>query len=512
MLTDTRVQPRSPVFELIAVLFYLLSLGGIGALVWVTTNTPAIPFGTGTAGDIVWAFVNTIGVLRPLLVLFGSVLLFRLGLRLRTGHISAARWAKLVFNWIFVISIGAILQALFVSSAGVDVDWNEALSRSGPWLGLLVFGFFGRFFLMSNWARFGGDEDITSKNTRNAWNLLMPTIITLIVIAIRPLEQVFVTSLTNERFASSQSVEFVGFDNYTQLLSVRLDLLECETDPETAACATQINRDGVEEVVYPRARDVLEPAYREQRYRDFNSFDIFGQHFILSARDPDFIESFWTSVVYTVFAIALQLVLGLLMASVLASKMRGLTLLRLAMLVPLAIPTLIATQFWDVMLAPNDTGIINQVLLGLNLIEQPQTWLLDPALQIPSVVLVIVWKETPTMALFLLPGLLAISKEVYQAASIDGANTIQRFFLITLPMMRPTIGVALVLRTMVTLRVFDVFEILLGRTRFSMATYGYEALTQRFQLGYSSAISVTIFLIILFFTVIYMRTLRIDEA
>jgi trehalose/maltose transport system permease protein len=215
--------------------------------------------------------------------------------------------------------------------------------------------------------------------------------------------------------------------------------------------------------------------------------------------------------VYTVGAITLQLTFGMFIALVLASKIRGIGYLRLAMLVPLAIPTLIATQFWDVMLHEDTTGLINSVLLNLNLIGEPQAWLRDPSLQIPSVMLVIVWKETPGMALLLLPGLLSISKEVYEAAQVDGLNRVQRFLRITLPLMRPTIGVALVLRTMVTLRVFDVFDIMLGRLRLSMATYAYSVLTPGQELGYSSAISVTIFVIILIFTMIYVRAMRLDE-
>ena len=178
----------------------------------------------------------------------------------------------------------------------------------------------------------------------------------------------------------------------------------------------------------------------------------------------------------------------------------------------MAIPTLIATQFWDVMLRPDETGLINAVMLNFGWIAQPQQWLLDPVLQVPTLVAVIVWKETPITALLLLPGLLAIPREVYQAAAIDGANRWDRFWAITLPMMRPTIGVTLVLRTMLFLRVFDLFEVLVGRTRFVMATYAHDALIQRQQLGYSSAISVTIFIVTMLFTIAYMRTLRIDEA
>ena len=182
------------------------------------------------------------------------------------------------------------------------------------------------------------------------------------------------------------------------------------------------------------------------------------------------------------------------------------------MLVPMAIPTLIATQFWDVMLRPDATGVINAALMSMGAVSEPQQWLLNPALQVPTLVAVIVWKETPITALLLLPGLVAIPRETYQAAAIDGANRLQRFWYVTLPMLRPTLGVVLVLRTMLFIRVFDLFEILVGRTRFVLATYAHDALIQRQQLGYSSAISVTIFLVTMLFTLTYMHTLQIDEA
>jgi len=362
---------------------------------------------------------------------------------------------------------------------------------------------------------FRGDEDVTAIRTRTAWNLLAPTLLVFLAIGISPLEQVFIRSLTNERFASSAEVEFIGLNNYAQLLGMRLDEIPCSTDEITGECLTELDDNGNIVTVYPSSRRYLSDnidGYRSRDYRPMDEIHIFGTRYTISARDSEFIQAFVSSVIYTVVAIGLQLVIGMFMAMVLTSRLRGMTLMRVALLVPLAVPTLIATQFWDVMLLPNEAGVANNFLLQLGLINEPQRWLLEPSLQLPSVIIVIVWKETPSMALLLLPGLLNISPELYQAASVDGANRWQQFWRITMPMMRPTIGVALVLRTMVMLRVFDVFEILLERREFSMATYAYDVLLQRQEFGYSSAVSVMIFFIILIFTVIYMRSLRIDES
>lgn len=488
--------------EAVASLFLILGCGLIAALSYSVLTHPDLEIGVLEASRVVWRFLQNFGVLRPLLVIGSGVLLIRLGLRLRTRSIGAARWAQNVLLWVMLVVALAVLQTLFSNT-------TDPLQT----VPLLLVGavFAAAYWTLSNSnALYLGDEHIEEQSARRAWTLLLPTLVIFVTIAITPLEQVFIGSLTDARFASSESPQFIGLENYAQLLSLRIDPLDCQRD-ETGSCLIEL-RDGLPQIVYPNPRGVLGDTYREQRYREWTSFDLNGVHYVISARDTQFIEAALNSLVYTAASIVLLLTFGMFVAMVLASRIKGIGYLRVAMLIPLAIPTLIATQFWDVMFTEDATGVINSILMSLNVIQTPQAWLLEESLQIPAVVLVIVWKETPGMALLLLPGLLAISKEVYEAAEVDGLNRVQRFFQITLPLMRPTIGVALVLRTMILLRVFDVFDIMLGRTRYSMATYAYNTLTPGQELGYSSAISVTIFLITFVFTVIYMRTLRIDDV
>ncbi len=508
--------PRQPfAVELVAVLFFFLSLGLFGVLVvWAVIAELFVSIGGLTPGQVVWQFISTLGIIRPVLLLLGAGLLLRLSVSLRGGQLGAIRWARLICYWLVGVT-GAATAYVVVQSLATGQNAQDVFLGSLPYVLALVVSVLLQRAVALSLPHFTGDEDITSKRTRSAWNLLMPTLIVLIVIAITPLERVFITSLTDERFASSDPINFVGMENYTQLWSVRLDVIDCD-DP-AVECELLINGDGTQEVVYPRLRNLFrdtgrEPEYNELRYRDFASFTLDGRQFVFSARDIEFVQSLFTSIYYTVLATFFQFTIGFAIAMILAQRLRGIGFLRLVMLIPMTMPTLIATQFWEVMLRPDETGLFNALLVGGGALEQSQQWLLNPALQVPTLVAVIVWKEAPIVALLLLPGLLAIPRETYQAAAIDGANRLQRFWYITLPMMRPTIGVALVLRTMIFLRVFDLFEILLGRTRYVMSTYAYDTLIQRQQLGYSSAVSVTIFIITMAFTIAYMRTLRIDEA
>ena len=184
--------------------------------------------------------------------------------------------------------------------------------------------------------------------------------------------------------------------------------------------------------------------------------------------------------------------------------------MRVIILIPWAVPTIVSTLFWDIMLRSDQSGVINDILLSLGVIEQAQSWLTDPNLQLPVLILVDVWKTTPSMAIMLLPGLLIIPREIYRAAEVDGAGAFRRFFSITLPLMAPFIAVATIFRMLNAIRVFDIFQLLVGRSRFSLATYTQERLVQHQEVGYSSAIGVIIFLIIIVFIIIYLKGLRVD--
>jgi trehalose/maltose transport system permease protein len=353
---------------------------------------------------------------------------------------------------------------------------------------------------------FHGIESPKSAEVRFAWNLLIPTLAVLIFVAGRPLEQTFIRSLTDKRFAGQEVPNFVGLENYQNLLGIRFDIVDCRIDEETGECALSPNQ--------KLQWETIETAKLQEGYRPVWTFKLpFSESvrgLTISGLDRDFIKSIWTTVSFTIVSVTLELVLALFFALTVHSNFKGRGLMRAVMLIPWAIPTAISARLWENMLKDTSAGIINKILLDLHIVSSPQAWLSIPALQIPSAIMVDVWKTTPFMALLLLAGLQNISEDLYEAAAVDGASSIKKFFAITLPLLRPTIAVALVFRTLDALRVFDLFNVLFARQQLTMATYNYEMLVGSQRDGYASAVSIIIFILISVFAVIYVRLLNVE--
>ena len=247
------------------------------------------------------------------------------------------------------------------------------------------------------------------------------------------------------------------------------------------------------------------------RYRQVTQFNLFGTQFVLGATDPNFIRSIWDTLIFAVATVFLELVLGMIVALIVNANFTGRSLMRAIILIPWAIPTAVSSQMWAYMLQSNRTGLFNTVLWYLGVGSGEIAFLSDPALQLPSMIMIDVWKTTPFMALLLLAGLQLIPQDIYEAADVDGAGPVRSFFQLTLPLLNGTIAVALVFRTLDALRVFDLFQIVLGQARFSMASFTYYELIQNRSMGYSSASSVVIFVVLSIFAVIYMRSLGVKS-
>ena len=225
--------------------------------------------------------------------------------------------------------------------------------------------------------------------------------------------------------------------------------------------------------------------------------------------DPDWWSAVSVTLIFTVVSVVLESVLGLAIAMVANSKFKGRTLLRVAILVPWAIPTVVSSKVWQWMV--NDIyGVVNIVLLDLHIIPQKIAWLATPATALPVIIAVDVWKATPFMALLLLAGLQLIPKDLYEAGSIDGANKVRQFWAITLPLVTPTLLVALVFRTLDALRVFDIFYVMVGGKGGlqTMAVYNQQQLVSFLDAGVGSATSVIILIVIMLFVVLYTRFSR----
>jgi len=228
--------------------------------------------------------------------------------------------------------------------------------------------------------------------------------------------------------------------------------------------------------------------------------------------DTIFRDTVVLTIKFTAITVGFEFVLGLIIALVVNSSFKGRGLMRAVMLVPWAIPTVVAAQMWKWML--DDTfGVVNDLGVRLHLLSHSRAWISDPATSLASVCAVDIWKTTPFVALLLLAGLQVIPNDLYEAASVDGANKLQQFWRITLPLLRPAILVTLIFRTLDALRVFDVFQVFFGYRlgAQSMAVYDQSTTVNDGHVGYGASMSVAIFLIISLFVVIYVTFMRTTE-
>lgn len=231
------------------------------------------------------------------------------------------------------------------------------------------------------------------------------------------------------------------------------------------------------------------------------------ENYLYLLKDPEFRLALWNTLRFTVVSVGLETLLGLAIALVIHSRFRGRGLVRTAILIPWAVPTVVSAQMWKWML--NDVyGVINVLGVKLGLLSQKVAFLAKPELILPSIIAVDVWKTTPFMALLLLAGLQLIPEELYEAASIDGASRWQQFWTITLPLLTPALVVALIFRTLDALRVFDVIFVMAGvnPSTKSLAIYNRQTLIDFQDLGYGSAVSVAILVLIFVFVLLYMRS------
>ncbi len=226
--------------------------------------------------------------------------------------------------------------------------------------------------------------------------------------------------------------------------------------------------------------------------------------------DPVWWRAVKSTLWFTVLTVSIETVLGFGVALVLHRAFPGRGIVRAAILIPWAIPTVVSAQIWKWLL--NDQyGFINHVLASLGLIDHPIAWTADPGLLMVSVILVDVWKTTPFMALLILAALQMLPKECYEAAVIDGVHPVKVFWRVTLPLVRPAVMVAVIFRAIDALRVFDVIYVLVSINEqfMSMSIYARQRLIDFSQTGYGSAASTLLFFIVALATVVLLAASRV---
>ncbi len=223
--------------------------------------------------------------------------------------------------------------------------------------------------------------------------------------------------------------------------------------------------------------------------------------------DPVARQALGNTLVFVFVSTACEMVLGLVIALVINRSFRGRGLVRAAVLIPWAIPTVVASQMWRFI--DNDHyGLLNFALFGSHMASY-RAWLAEPFYAMAAVIVADVWKTSAFAALIILAGLQTIPDELHEAARMDGATPWQRFVRITFPLIRPALLIALLFRTMDAFRVFDlVFVMTQGGPADAtnvLQFYGYKKMFAEGLLGYGATISVLVFFILLAVSVVYVR-------
>ncbi len=238
--------------------------------------------------------------------------------------------------------------------------------------------------------------------------------------------------------------------------------------------------------------------------------------------NPNYTDGFWHSdwgvaiantFKFAVVSVLLESAAGLGLALLLNLDFKGRTFVRTAVLVPWAIPTIVSAKMWGWMLH-DQFGIINQLLLDAGLIAQKIAWTADAGTAMWTVVAVDVWKTTPFMALLILAALQTLPKDCYEAAKVDGVHPLRVFWKVTLPLIRQPLLVAMVFRLLDALRVFDLIFVLTSNSSSTISMSGYvrREMVDAGNIGFGSAASTSLFLIILLSALVFLRLARVKLA
>lgn len=234
------------------------------------------------------------------------------------------------------------------------------------------------------------------------------------------------------------------------------------------------------------------------------------QNYFVEFTDAQFLGALWHTLYITSVAIFIELVVALPLALLFNEEFPGRRILLGLTLLPWMVAPVVAALTWAQLL--NQTyGIVDYLLVRMGLVRTAIGWLSDPTLALQVMIGVDVWHETPFVMIVLLAGLQGISKEPYEAAMLDGAGPWQRFRFVTLPMLRPAIALALLMRTMIALRFFDIPWVMTGGGPAGatevLGTRAYKAAFLGFNLGQGAAIATVILVLSLVVSIAYIRML-----
>ncbi|WP_338559933.1 sugar ABC transporter permease [Erwinia sp. E_sp_B01_3] len=183
------------------------------------------------------------------------------------------------------------------------------------------------------------------------------------------------------------------------------------------------------------------------------------ENYLYALTDPDFLSSLWRTLYFTVVSVALEGIIGVLVALLLNQKFYGRSFLRVLVILPWALPTIVNAMMWRLNFNP-DYGSINALLTQLGIIDGYRSWLGSPDSALNAVMLADVWKNYPLVTLLTLAAMQSIPEDLYEAARLDGASAFRRFQAITFPAIVGPLSVALILRTIDAFKIFDIIYVM----------------------------------------------------
>jgi trehalose/maltose transport system permease protein len=304
-----------------------------------------------------------------------------------------------------------------------------------------------------------GKSRLSRMRTRSAWLFLAPMLVTLFVVAAWPLMRTIWFSFTDASLDLISEAEWVGFRNYLE-------------------------------------------------YVDYGNGE--GEYFGLLV-DARWWRAVWNTVLFSVVSVSFETFFGLIIALVLHQEFKGRAIVRAAVLIPWAIPTIVSARMWGWMMH-DQFGILNDMGMRLGLLSEPIAWTASPETAMIAVLIVDIWKTTPFMALLILAGLQMVPSDIYEAARLDGVPAHRVFRKVTLPLIMPAILVAVVFRALDALRVFDIVYVLTPNTDATrtMSVFARENLFDFDKFAYGSAASTVLFLVIALITIGFIMATRMD--
>ena len=259
-------------------------------------------------------------------------------------------------------------------------------------------------------------------------------------------------------------------------------------------------------VVYPLITSLV-TAFFEQSLL-YPGREFVGLQNIVDVLQGEFMTLFGQTMVFTIGTTVLPFIIGFALALALNTRIAGSKVMRGLMLIPWLVPGVVVSFLWMWIFNAN-YGVMNALLQGIGLIDEPQAWLAQPGTAMLAVIIAKTWQSFPWMMVMLLAGLQTVPRELHEAAEIDGAGTIRRFFSITVPQMQGIIGLVLLLEFIWNFQHFDIIYVLTGGgpagSTQTFATAVYETAFHSFDLGHAGALGLLWLLLLMILVVVYVR-------